>query len=41
MFGLVEEPIDVGVLVTNAFRSDCGAVATFIGTTRIDKHPDL
>ena len=37
MFRIVEEPIDVGALVTGAFRPDCGAVATFIGTTRADK----
>jgi molybdopterin synthase catalytic subunit len=37
LFHIVEEPIDVGTLVTNAFRPDCGAVATFIGTTRIDE----
>jgi len=34
---IVEEPIDVGALVTEAFRPDCGAVATFVGTTRIDE----
>ncbi len=37
MFRIVERPIDVGVLVTGAFRPDCGAVATFVGTTRIDE----
>ena len=37
MFRIVEEPIDVGALVTGAFRPDCGAVATFIGTTRVDE----
>jgi molybdopterin synthase catalytic subunit len=37
LFRIVEEPIDVGALVTGAFRPDCGAVATFIGTTRADK----
>ena len=37
MFRIVEKPIDVGVLVTGAFRPDCGAVATFVGTTRIDE----
>ncbi|MCA1729737.1 MAG: molybdenum cofactor biosynthesis protein MoaE, partial [Actinobacteria bacterium] len=37
MFRIVEEPIDVGALVTCAFRPDCGAVATFIGTTRVDE----
>ena len=37
MFRIVEEPIEVGILVTGAFRPDCGAVATFVGTTRIDE----
>ena len=37
MFAIVEEPIDVGILVTRAFRPDCGAIATFVGTTRIDE----
>ena len=36
-FRIVEEPIDVGGLVAGAFRSDCGAVATFVGTTRVDE----
>ena len=38
MFRIVEGPINVGTLVTRAFRSDCGAVATFIGTTRVDEN---
>jgi molybdopterin synthase catalytic subunit len=37
LFRIVEEPIDVGAIVTGAFRPDCGAVATFVGTTRIDE----
>lgn len=37
MFRIVDEPIDVGTLVTIAFRPDCGAVATFVGTTRVDE----
>ena len=37
MFRIVEGPIDVGALVGAAFRPDCGAVATFIGTTRVDE----
>ncbi len=37
MFRIVEEPIDVGTLVTGAFRPDCGAVGTFVGTTRVDE----
>ena len=40
MFRIVEKPIDVGVLITGAFRPDCGAVATFVGTTRIDESSD-
>ena len=37
MFRIIEEPIDVGALVTGAFRPDCGAVSTFVGTTRVDE----
>ena len=37
MFAIVEEPLDVGALVQDAQRPDCGAVATFVGTTRIDE----
>jgi len=37
LFRIVEEPIDVGSLVTGVFRPDCGAVATFVGTTRVDE----
>src|ERR687898_931812 len=37
MFAIVEEPLDVGVLVQDAQRPDCGAIATFVGTTRIDE----
>ena len=37
MFAIVEEPLDVGEIVSSAFRPDCGAVATFVGTTRIDE----
>ena len=37
MFRIVEEPIEVGTLVTGAFSPDCGAVTTFVGTTRIDE----
>ena len=37
MFRIVEGPIDVGALVAVAFRPDCGAVATFVGTTRADE----
>ena len=37
MFRIVEGPIDVGALVGAALRPDCGAVATFVGTTRVDE----
>ncbi len=37
MFRIVEEPIDVGALILEAQRPDCGAVATFLGTTRVDE----
>ena len=37
MFAIVEEPLDVGALIGNALRPECGAIATFVGTTRIDE----
>jgi len=37
MFVIVEDPIDVGALIQGAQRPDCGAVSTFIGTTRVDE----
>ncbi|MGB3635795.1 MAG: molybdenum cofactor biosynthesis protein MoaE [Rubrobacteraceae bacterium] len=37
MFAIIEEPLEVGSIVSDVFRPDCGAVATFIGTTRIDE----
>ena len=37
MLRIVEEPIDVGALILEAQRPDCGAVATFVGTTRVDE----
>ena len=37
MFRIVEGPIDVGALVEGSLRPDCGAVATFVGTTRVDE----
>jgi molybdopterin synthase catalytic subunit len=37
LFRIVEEPIDVGALILEAQRPDCGAVATFVGTTRVDE----
>ena len=37
MFAIVEETIDVGALVASAQRPDCGAISTFVGTTRVDE----
>jgi len=37
LFAIIEEPIDVGALVTTAQRPDCGAVSIFVGTTRVDE----
>ena len=37
MFRIVEKPIEVGAIVTGAFHPNCGAVATFVGTTRVDE----
>jgi molybdopterin synthase catalytic subunit len=37
VFALVEEPIDVGALIQGAQRPDCGAISTFVGTTRVDE----
>ena len=37
MFAIVEEPIDVGALIEGARRPDCGAISTFVGTTRVDE----
>jgi molybdopterin synthase catalytic subunit len=37
LFAVVEEPIDVGALIADAQRPDCGAVSTFVGTTRVDQ----
>jgi molybdopterin synthase catalytic subunit len=38
LFAIVEEPIDVGALIADAHRPDCGAVSTFVGTTRVDQN---
>ena len=38
MFGIVEGPIDVGGLISAAQRPDCGAISTFVGTTRVDEN---
>jgi molybdopterin synthase catalytic subunit len=37
VFAIVEEPIDVAALISAAQRPDCGAISTFVGTTRIDE----
>ena len=37
MFAIVEEPMDVAALISAAQRPACGAISTFIGTTRIDE----
>jgi molybdopterin synthase catalytic subunit len=37
VFAIVEEPIDVASLISAAQRPDCGAISTFVGTTRIDE----
>ena len=37
MLAIVEEAIDVGGLISAVKRPDCGAISTFVGTTRIDE----
>jgi molybdopterin synthase catalytic subunit len=37
LFEVVEQKIDVGAMIEVAQRPDCGAVSTFIGTTRVDE----
>ena len=37
MFAIVDEPINVGAVISSSRRPDCGAISTFIGTTRIDE----
>lgn len=37
VFAIIEDPIDVGALVSAAQRPDCGAVNLFVGTTRVDE----
>jgi molybdopterin synthase catalytic subunit len=37
LFAIIDEPIDVGALISAAQRPDCGAISTFVGTTRIDE----
>ena len=37
MFAIVDGRIDVAALISAAQRSDCGAISTFVGTTRVDE----
>jgi len=37
VFAIVEGQIDVAALISSARRPDCGAISTFVGTTRIDE----
>jgi molybdopterin synthase catalytic subunit len=37
VFAIVEGPIDVADPIAASQRPDCGAISTFIGTTRIDE----
>jgi molybdopterin synthase catalytic subunit len=37
VFAIVDNPIDVGALIAGAQGSDRGAIATFVGTTRVDE----
>ena len=37
MFEIAEQEIDVGAMIEGAQRPDCGAVSTFVGTTRVDE----
>ena len=36
-FAIVDGPIDFGAMISAALRPDCGAIATFLGTTRVDE----
>ena len=38
MFAVVDGPIDVAALIAAASRPDCGAISTFVGTTRVDEN---
>lgn len=40
MARLTAEPIDFGGVVSGVMRPDCGAISTFLGTTRIDESSD-
>lgn len=37
MAHLTPDPIDVGGVISGVLRPDCGAVSTFLGTTRVDE----
>jgi len=37
VFAIVEGRIDVASLISGAQRPDCGAISTFVGTTRVDE----
>lgn len=37
MFAVVEERIDLAALLRAAQRPDCGAISSFVGTTRVDE----
>jgi molybdopterin synthase catalytic subunit len=37
MFAIVEGQIDIAALIYSAQRPDCGAISTFVGTTRVDE----
>jgi molybdopterin synthase catalytic subunit len=38
LFDVIEGPIDVAALISAAQRPDCGAISTFVGTTRVDEN---
>jgi molybdopterin synthase catalytic subunit len=37
VFAIVEGRIDAAALISGAQRPDCGAISTFVGTTRVDE----
>jgi molybdopterin synthase catalytic subunit len=38
LFDIIEGQIDVAALIFAAQRPDCGAISTFVGTTRVDEN---
>jgi molybdopterin synthase catalytic subunit len=38
LFDIVEGQIDLAALIFAAQRPDCGAISTFVGTTRVDEN---